>query len=177
MYLRCKNYVMHSCKASVIVRNNCLSEAILKKKHNHLSEEKLVDRAKFNKKLQEICHDWPFLTARVCYQRAKIALKGKIDRDNIPSLQSFESIIYRAQKIDVPPLPKTIAELQRLICADKYGTRYTHDEAGNLLFRGVWRSSTGMPFSFREICCCISLFDFVKMRKINALQAKVSAVK
>lgn len=154
---------MHNCKASVIVRGNNFAEAILKKNHNHSSVKKNLDRVKFNKKLEQICRDSPFLTPRACYQRAKIQLKNEIDRKNIQSLKSFESLIYRNQKQDIPPLPKTIAQLEQLILDLKYGKKYSHDERGNVLFRGVWRGTTGDNVAF------VSESTLQEVRKLRQL--------
>lgn len=143
IYLRCKNSAMHKCKASVILRAGNFSEAIVKRCHNHESVRKHLDRSKFTKKLEQICREQPFLTPRACYQRTKLKLNKEIERKHIPSLKSFESYIFRCQKADIPPLPKTVEELEKMILELKYGRKYSHDERGQIFFRGVWRGNTG----------------------------------
>ncbi len=110
-YFRCKNQIMYSCNAKILVRGQNFSQAIVNCGHNHPSEKKHLDRAIFSKTLQQICRSHTFFTPRACYQRAKILLKDKIVRRNIPSLKSFKSLIYRCQRVDIPLLPKTIDEL------------------------------------------------------------------
>lgn len=162
--MRCKNHTMHRCKASVLVRGKNFAEAIVKNNHNHPSVKKDLDRVKFNKKLEQICREQPFVTPRNCYQQAKISLRKDINMKHIPSLQSFQPLIYRLQKVDIPPLPKTVDELEKLILDLKYGKKFSHDVYGDILFRGVWRGSTGDNVAF------VSETTLQQVRKLKHLE-------
>lgn len=121
LYLRCKHRTVHQCKASVVVRSDNFQEALKLREHNHESLRKDLDRVKFNKKLEQIVREDPFITALGAYQKAKRELEEEVIGKNIPSLKSFESLIYRLQKDDVPLLPKTVADLEKLILDLRYG--------------------------------------------------------
>lgn len=75
-------------------------------------------------------------------------------------LKSFESYIFRCQKADIPPLPKTVDELEKMILELKYGRKYSHDERGQIFFRGVWRGNTGREKENRRILFCIVFIKF-----------------
>lgn len=45
-------------------------------------------------------------------------------------------------------MPKIIAELEKLIIDSKYDKRYSRDERGQILYRGVWKGTTGNNVAF-----------------------------
>lgn len=63
-------------------------------------------------------------------------------------LSSYFSLIYRSQRTKIPLQPKTIAEFEELINEAKNHKRYAYDDAGNILYRGVWHGLDGMNVAF-----------------------------
>lgn len=149
VYLSCKNKQLYGgCRGRVIVKDGNFEMAIFSHRHNHKAETKMLDHIKFQKKLEDICRENPFLKPLKVYSRAKRQLKNVINLKHISILRKYSTFIYRKQREDKPSLPNNITEFEELINNAQYTTKYCYDEHDKLLYRGVWRGRTGSNIVF-----------------------------
>lgn len=92
--------------------------------------------------------DSPFKKPQEIYNEAKRTLRGQIDMSNIPERQRFDTFIHRKLKKNIPLLPKSIEDFEKLINDPQYSPSYAYDEQKKLFYHGVWRGSTGSNVVF-----------------------------
>lgn len=161
-YYRCKNYVRHGCPARVVVENNDVLNAILRKAHNHLPEKKNVCNEKFDKTLHAIMKDNDSEKPLKLYLKAKKKLCNEMDTANIPTPKSKESFVRRRKIKTVPKLPKTIEEFINIMSDDKY-KHYSKTERNATFYRGVWEvnGNSNIVFISQETLDLLNTMDNV----------------
>lgn len=94
-YFRCKNSKRFGCRARAKATGNDVEKTILTRQHNHLPRDGKVDKEKFDKQLSKTCNENPFLYPREIYAKTRIAMKSKINPDNIPLKGKYDKIIQK----------------------------------------------------------------------------------
>lgn len=118
-------------------------ESVLSIAHSHAPLQKDVDHLKFEKKIEEIVHENPFLKGLEVYIKAIDELRNEINMNHIGELCKYEVFIHRCQKEHIPLLAKTVEEFDELINDPKYKQSYMYDKQNKLFYHGIWRGPAG----------------------------------
>lgn len=146
LYFKCKNSKYFTCPGRVTVRNKNLEDCFLSVQHNHDPDESIKDLVIFQKKMEQIIKDNPFMKCQECYNKAKRELRGQINMNHIPIRPRLQTFFHRISKNQIPLLPSSIAEFEELI--KQYSDEFSKDERGNIFFRGIWSGTTGQNIVF-----------------------------
>lgn len=124
MYFRCKYTNSLKCRARVIVDEDNFGNAKLTQKHCHLPSDVKLCKTKMDKKVDKICRDRKYITARAVYLLARNDTPAD-EVDNAPDRQSLSVRVHRRKKEFEPKLPHSFEEFDEFINDEKYKQRYT----------------------------------------------------
>lgn len=141
LYLRCRNSKLFRCPARAILANKNTGDGSMTKKHNHLPDKELLQKAKFDKILDGVYQSNPFKKSREMYLEARRKISAA-DHLHTPPRKSYGSFLNRRRRKKIPKIPHSIEEFEEFINDERF-QEYRVDHRNFEFYRGIWKDRLG----------------------------------
>lgn len=107
----------------MIVKDGDFENAIMTQVHSHSASKVLLCKTKTDKKINKICDDNKFITARLAYNKAR-ERTAPDDIPYMPDKTQYHSFVHRKKRKYEPNIPYSFEEFEKFINDEKYKERY-----------------------------------------------------